>query len=121
LSTPCLDALVGAEGSWIEDTNGRRYLDFHGNNLHHVGYGHSKIVEAIKSQLDQLPFCPRRFTNRQAVELAEQVLSRSLDLGLSFKTAMGNLLTLTPPLTVTLEELDSALDIVDKALTELDA
>src|SRR5215469_5885211 len=63
LSTPCLNGITGASGSWIEDVQGRKYLDFHGNSVHHVGYGHPKVVEAIKSQLDQLPFCPRRYTN----------------------------------------------------------
>ncbi len=40
LSTPCLLAIRRAEGIWIEDMAGRRYMDFHGNNVHHIGYGH---------------------------------------------------------------------------------
>src|SRR5207253_437157 len=36
VSTPCLNAVVKAEGIWIEDTAGRRYMDFHGNNVHHI-------------------------------------------------------------------------------------
>src|SRR5262245_17914334 len=36
LSTPCLDVLAKCEGSYIEDLAGRRFLDFHGNNVHHV-------------------------------------------------------------------------------------
>ena len=39
LSTPCLNALKSAKGAWIEDIEGRRYLDFHGNNVHQVGFG----------------------------------------------------------------------------------
>ena len=34
LSTPCLNVLRAANGAWIEDVEGRRYLDFHGNNVH---------------------------------------------------------------------------------------
>lgn len=30
VSTPCLAALRRADGIWIEDTAGRRYMDFHG-------------------------------------------------------------------------------------------
>ncbi len=36
-STPCLSAVRKAEGIWIEDMTGRRYMDFHGNNVHHIG------------------------------------------------------------------------------------
>ncbi len=73
LSTPCLNALKGASGSWIEDVEGRKYLDFHGNSVHQVGYGHPKVVEAVKQQLDLLPFCPRRYTNEPSIRLAERL------------------------------------------------
>ena len=39
----------------------------------------------------------------------------ALDRGLSFKTTFGNVLTLTPPLTVTEGEMARALDIIDEA------
>ena len=71
LSTPCLSAIAKAEGIWIEDTAGRRYMDFHGNSVHHIGYGHPKLKAAIKAQLDELSFAPRRFTCEPAVALAE--------------------------------------------------
>jgi 4-aminobutyrate aminotransferase len=38
LSSPCLSALRRAEGIWLEDLAGRRYMEFHGNNVHHIGY-----------------------------------------------------------------------------------
>ena len=34
VSSPCLSAIRRAEGIWIEDADGRRYMDFHGNNAH---------------------------------------------------------------------------------------
>lgn len=71
LSSPCLSTIAKAEGIWIEDTAGRRYMDFHGNSVHHIGYGHPRVVAAIKEQLDALSFSPRRFTNEVSVELAE--------------------------------------------------
>ena len=49
---------------------------------------------------------------------AERVLYRALSRGLSFKTTMGNVLTLTPPLTLTDAELDRALDILEACLAE---
>src|SRR6185312_3720474 len=73
VSTPCLAVIRKAEGIWIEDAAGRRYMDFHGNNVHHIGYGHPRLKEAIRRQLDALPFAPRRFTCDPAVELAEKL------------------------------------------------
>ncbi|HEV8438985.1 MAG TPA: aspartate aminotransferase family protein [Methylomirabilota bacterium] len=70
LSTPCLNVLARAEGSYLEDLDGRRYLDFHGNSVHQVGFGNPAVVAAIKAQLDALSFCTRRYTNVPAVELA---------------------------------------------------
>ena len=73
LSSPCVSTIAKAEGIWIEDMDGRRYMDFHGNSVHHIGYGHPRLIDAIKAQLDDLPFAPRRFTNDPAVELAEKL------------------------------------------------
>ncbi|MGB5871440.1 MAG: aspartate aminotransferase family protein [Albidovulum sp.] len=73
LSSPCVTTIAKASGIWIEDTAGRRYMDFHGNSVHHIGYGHPRLVAAIKDQLDQLSFSPRRFTNEPAVALAEKL------------------------------------------------
>lgn len=73
LSTPCLNALRGCEGIYIEDLQGRRYMDFHGNNIHQVGYGNPAVMAAIKDQLDALSFSPRRYTNRPAVDLARKL------------------------------------------------
>ena len=73
VSTPCLSAIAKAEGAWIEDLQGRRYLDFHGNNVHHIGYGHPKLKAAIAEQMDALPFAPRRFACQPAVDLATKL------------------------------------------------
>ena len=62
VSTPCLNAIVKAEGIWLEDTAGRRVMDFHGNNVHHIGYGHPRLKRAIAEQMEALPFTPRRYT-----------------------------------------------------------
>jgi 4-aminobutyrate aminotransferase len=75
LSSPCVSTIARAEGSWIEDLDGRRYLDFHGNSVHHIGYAHPRLLDAIKQQLDELSFAPRRFTCEPAVELAEKLAS----------------------------------------------
>ena len=72
-STPCLSTIKSAEGIWIEDMAGRKYMDFHGNNVHHIGYGHPRLKEAIRKQMDDLPFAPRRFTCEVSVQLAEKL------------------------------------------------
>jgi 4-aminobutyrate aminotransferase len=57
-----------------------------------------------------------RAAKTPAADLAEQVLYRALSRGLSFKTTMGNVLTLTPPLIATIAQMDTALDILDECL-----
>ena len=73
LSTPCLNVMQSCGGAWIEDIEGRRYLDFHGNAVHQVGFGNAHVIEAIKRQLDILPFCTRRYTNSPAIALARRL------------------------------------------------
>ena len=73
LSTPCLTAIRKAEGIWLEDSEGRRIMDFHGNNVHHIGYGHPRLLAAVKAQMEDLPFTPRRYTSEPAVQLAEKL------------------------------------------------
>src|SRR4051812_28468955 len=73
VSTPCLNAIARAEGLWIEDVGGRRYLDFHGNNVHHIGYGHPRLRRAIAEQMDTLSFAPRRYACEPALLLAEKL------------------------------------------------
>jgi 4-aminobutyrate aminotransferase len=58
-----------------------------------------------------------RGTKEPARDEADAVLYAALSRGLSFKLTMGNILTLTPPLTITREELNRAIDILDECLT----
>jgi 4-aminobutyrate aminotransferase len=74
LSTPCFNALESASGIWLEDVEGRRYMDFHGNSVHQVGHGHPRVVQSVKDALDTLPFSPRRFTNKAAIALARRLV-----------------------------------------------
>jgi 4-aminobutyrate aminotransferase-like enzyme len=73
LSSPCLTELTGCDGVYLTDAAGRRIMDFHGNSAHQVGHAHPRVIEAIKRQLDDLAFCPRRFTNQPAIALAERL------------------------------------------------
>src|SRR5262249_36108675 len=72
-STPCVSGVRRAYGVWVEEIGGRRFMDFHGNSVHHLGYAHPRLVAALKAQLDELTFSPRRFTNEPAVALARRL------------------------------------------------
>jgi len=73
LSSPCLNVIAKCDGLYIEDVSGKRYMDFHGNEVHNVGFAHPAVVRAIKSQIDALPFCTRRYTNVVAIQLARKL------------------------------------------------
>lgn len=72
-STPCLNVLKGCEGTSIEDWQGRQLLDFHGNNVHQVGFSHPRVLQAIMNQIQTLSFCPRRYTNVPSIQLARKL------------------------------------------------
>ncbi|MDG2680594.1 aspartate aminotransferase family protein [Vibrio parahaemolyticus] len=73
MSTPCLDTLEAAEGIYIQDATGKKYMDFHGNNVHQLGYGHPHVIKRVQEQIAKLPFSPRRFTNETTIECAEKL------------------------------------------------
>lgn len=73
MSSPCLDTLEAADGIYIQDATGKKYMDFHGNNVHQLGYGHPHVLKRVLEQMMTLPFSPRRFTNQTAIECAEKL------------------------------------------------
>ncbi|MHC4532696.1 MAG: (R)-1-hydroxy-2-aminoethylphosphonate ammonia-lyase [Planctomycetota bacterium] len=73
LSTPCLNVLSGCEGINLRDLQGRDIMDFHGNNVHQVGFANRRVIEAARNQMDKLAFCTRRYTNIPAIKLAEKL------------------------------------------------
>lgn len=75
LSTPCMNVLESCEGIYLTDIRGKRYMDFHGNSVHQVGYRNPFVMARLVQQLETLPFSPRRYTNKITVELAEKLTS----------------------------------------------
>jgi len=73
LSTPCLNVLSHCEGTTLTDLQGRRFMDFHGNNVHQVGFANPRVINAIRKQMEELAFCTRRYTNIPAIRLAEEL------------------------------------------------
>ncbi len=73
LSTPCLNTISSVDGIYITDEDGRKFMDFHGNSVHQLGYNHPYLLDALKKQLDELSFSPRRYSNRTATALAKKL------------------------------------------------
>lgn len=75
LSTPCLDVIKSSNGSYLESVSGKKYLDFHGNSVHQIGFAHPLLVERLKEQISILPFSTRRYTNEVVIQFAEKLIS----------------------------------------------
>ncbi|MFI5138323.1 MAG: aspartate aminotransferase family protein [Sphingobacteriales bacterium] len=73
LSTPCLDVVESCEGIYITTVSGKKYMDFHGNSVHQVGYRNQYVMDRVKQQMDILPFSPRRYTNNAAIGFAKKL------------------------------------------------
>ena len=83
-----------------------------GNNSLHIGdvrgRGLMFGVEIVKD----------KESNETNPEMAERIYYRCLERGLSFKISAGNVLTLSPPLTISKSDLEIALDVVKSAIQE---
>ncbi|MCL6217963.1 aspartate aminotransferase family protein [Zunongwangia pacifica] len=90
LSTPCLDVLANARGTIMTNVSGKKYFDFHGNNVHQLGFSHPKLIEALKNQLDGLTFSTRRYTNETAINFAEKLISLTPGLDKILMTPNGS-------------------------------
>ena len=77
MSTPCMNVIVNAEGSYIEDMSGKKYLDFHGNSIHQVGYKNHYVIEAVINQMQELPFVPRRYTADIVIRAANALVNKT--------------------------------------------
>ena len=75
LSTPCMEVLDSASGIYITAVSGKKYMDFHGNSVHQVGYGNQYVLDSVKNQMDKLAFSPRRYTNEISIEFAKKLTS----------------------------------------------
>lgn len=65
-----------AQGSWVEDPEGNRYLDLYaGYAVGNIGYGHPRVVEAISSQAAQLIHCPSAHPSRVRADFLEALAS----------------------------------------------
>ena len=65
---------VKAQGSWLWDKEGNKYLDLYGGHaVISIGHGHPHYVEALKNQLDKISFYSNSVQNSMQEELAEKL------------------------------------------------
>lgn len=63
-----------AEGAWVVDQNGKRYLDaMAGLWCVNIGYGRTELAEAAYEQLKNMAYFPLTQSHRPAIELAEKL------------------------------------------------
>ncbi len=76
-----LPTAVGGDGPYIIDGNGKRYLDAScGAAVSCLGHSNQFVVDAIKHQLDAIPFAHTGFfTSEPAEELAEFLINQAPD------------------------------------------
>lgn len=67
--------IVRAEGRFLYDAEGKRYLDFSSGLVAvNLGHAHSRMVQAIQAQAERLCYAPPSFFNDARAELAEALI-----------------------------------------------
>ncbi len=77
-----------AEGAWVEDVEGRKYLDMlAGYSALNFGHRHPALIEAAHRQLDRLTLTSRAFHNDRLAEFAQRLAALTgLDMVLPMNT-----------------------------------
>lgn len=66
--------ISSAEGAWLTDVDGRRYLDcLAGYSALNFGHRHPKLVEAAHAQLDRLTLTSRAFIHDQFADFCREL------------------------------------------------
>jgi adenosylmethionine-8-amino-7-oxononanoate aminotransferase len=70
------DQIIKAEGCYIWDLNGKKYLDFNSGTWNVIlGHGRSEFKDALISQLNDFEYIPNvRFFHKCGIDLAESLL-----------------------------------------------
>jgi taurine--2-oxoglutarate transaminase len=70
--------IAGAEGSWMWDYEGNRFLDFSSQLVNvNIGHQHPTMVEAIKAQAEVLCTIAPSFANDKRGELARRIVEKA--------------------------------------------
>ncbi|RZU50006.1 ornithine--oxo-acid transaminase [Krasilnikovia cinnamomea] len=66
--------IAEAEGAWVTDVDGRRYLDFlSGYSALNFGHSHPGLIAAAHAQLDKLTLTSRAFVHDQFAEFCQSL------------------------------------------------
>jgi len=81
--------IVKGEGVWLEDSDGKRYLDVY-NNVPNVGHCHPKVVEALSKQAGSLNI-HTRYLHETILDYGEKLISKFEEsLSMLFFTCTGS-------------------------------
>ncbi len=81
-------AIASGKGVTVRDADNRPFYDFtSGIAVHNVGYGHEKVVTAIREQAGRLTHCSNLFMNEPSTKLASKLVELS---GLGGKVFFAN-------------------------------
>ncbi|WJE52355.1 aspartate aminotransferase family protein [Bacillus cereus] len=73
-SNPSNLIITKAEGAWVTDIDGNRYLDgMSGLWCVNVGYGRKELAKAAFEQLEEMPYFPLSQSHIPAIKLAEKL------------------------------------------------
>ncbi len=71
-------AIASGKGVTVRDADNRPFYDFtSGIAVHNVGYGRTKVIEAIQAQAAKLTHCSNLFVNEPATKLAAKLVDLS--------------------------------------------
>lgn len=73
------------EGVYLEDKEGKRYLDFAGGiAVNALGYGRADLAEIVARQMKKLPHISNLFTTGPALELGRKMVKRGVFQAVQF-------------------------------------
>ncbi|MCC3306353.1 aminotransferase class III-fold pyridoxal phosphate-dependent enzyme [Sneathiella sp. HT1-7] len=70
-NNPSVMVIERADGIYVENASGQKFVDLYGNNCHHIGYRHPDLLAALIEQMGKATFSGRGFTNLTSVKLGE--------------------------------------------------
>ncbi|MDT0380479.1 ornithine--oxo-acid transaminase [Streptomyces sp. RKND-216] len=66
--------VASADGAWMTDVEGRRYLDMlAGYSALNFGHGHRRLIDAAKAQLDRVTLTSRAFHHDRFAEFCQEL------------------------------------------------
>jgi adenosylmethionine-8-amino-7-oxononanoate aminotransferase len=85
-----MPTVARGEGVYIVDTTGKRYIDASGGAaVSCLGHSDAEVVQAIKDQLDRIPFAHTSFFTSEAAEQLADVLIQDAPAGIGWAYFMS--------------------------------